>query len=68
MNRPRHILVTGATQGTGLALAEHYLRYGDVVVGCGRGESTAFSGCSRGKPRSRMSNEVWRDIWVPWRY
>ncbi len=38
MSRLRHILVTGATQGIGLALAEHYLRQGDVVVGCARGE------------------------------
>src|SRR5262245_14366622 len=39
MSRPRHILVTGATQGIGLALADHYLQHGDRVVGCGRGES-----------------------------
>jgi len=40
MNRPRHILVTGATQGIGLALVQHFLRQGDIVVGCARGNST----------------------------
>src|SRR6266498_192075 len=40
MNPPRHILVTGATQGLGLALVQHYLQQGDVVAGCARGNST----------------------------
>lgn len=39
MDRPRHILITGATQGIGLALVEHYLKQGDEVVGCARGET-----------------------------
>jgi 3-oxoacyl-[acyl-carrier protein] reductase len=35
----RHILVTGASRGLGLALATHYLEAGDVVYGCARGAS-----------------------------
>jgi len=33
----RRILITGTSRGLGLALAEHYLAQGDLVVGCARG-------------------------------
>lgn len=33
----RRVLITGATRGLGLHLAEHYLSAGDTVIGCGRG-------------------------------
>ncbi len=36
---PRHVLITGSSRGLGAALAEHYLRAGDRVVGCGRSAS-----------------------------
>jgi len=36
----RHVLITGATRGIGVALAEHCLAAGDVVVGCGRSAPT----------------------------
>jgi 3-oxoacyl-[acyl-carrier protein] reductase len=32
----RRVLITGATRGIGLMLAEHYLAQGDEVIGCGR--------------------------------
>ncbi len=35
----RHILVTGASRGLGLALARHYLEQGDTVYGCARSET-----------------------------
>jgi 3-oxoacyl-[acyl-carrier protein] reductase len=35
----RHILVTGASRGLGLALVQHYLALGDIVYGCARGEA-----------------------------
>lgn len=37
MNKPRHILISGATRGIGRALAEHFLAGGDRVIGCARG-------------------------------
>ena len=36
----RRVLVTGTTRGLGRHLAEHYLRQGDLVTGCSRGEAT----------------------------
>jgi 3-oxoacyl-[acyl-carrier protein] reductase len=33
---PRHVLITGATRGIGLALVRHCLDAGDLVMGCGR--------------------------------
>jgi 3-oxoacyl-[acyl-carrier protein] reductase len=36
----RQILVTGASRGLGLALAQHYLAQGDTVYGCARGEAS----------------------------
>jgi 3-oxoacyl-[acyl-carrier protein] reductase len=35
----RHILVTGASRGLGLALVQHYLAQGDIVYGCARSEA-----------------------------
>ena len=40
MPTPRRILITGASQGLGLSLAEHYLALGDSVFGCSRGPSS----------------------------
>jgi len=39
MSTSRHILITGASHGLGLALSKHYLEMGDRVIGCSRGES-----------------------------
>jgi 3-oxoacyl-[acyl-carrier protein] reductase len=36
----RRLVITGATRGIGLVLAEHYLAKGDEVFGCGRTPST----------------------------
>jgi 3-oxoacyl-[acyl-carrier protein] reductase len=36
----RRILISGTTAGLGKELAEHYLRQGDIVIGCGRSESS----------------------------
>jgi 3-oxoacyl-[acyl-carrier protein] reductase len=36
----RRVVITGATRGIGLNLAEHYLRQGDRVIGCGRTASS----------------------------
>jgi 3-oxoacyl-[acyl-carrier protein] reductase len=36
----RHVLITGATRGIGLALVRHCLDAGDQVMGCGRTESS----------------------------
>lgn len=36
----RRVVITGATRGIGLKLAEHYLAQGDVVIGCGRTPSS----------------------------
>lgn len=36
----RRILISGTTVGLGKELAEHYLRQGDIVIGCGRSESS----------------------------
>lgn len=35
----RRVLVSGASRGIGRALVEHFLKAGDKVVGCARGES-----------------------------
>ncbi len=35
----RRVLISGATRGLGLHLAEHYLAEGDAVIGCGRSAS-----------------------------
>jgi len=35
----RHVLVTGASRGIGAHLVRHYLRRGDVVIGCARGDA-----------------------------
>ena len=40
MSAPRVILVTGTSRGIGRALAEHYLRLGDIVCGCSRAPAT----------------------------
>ncbi len=32
----RRVIITGATRGLGMALAQHYLDLGDEVIGCGR--------------------------------
>jgi 3-oxoacyl-[acyl-carrier protein] reductase len=34
------ILITGATRGIGRSLAQHYLRRGATVIGCGRGKAS----------------------------
>jgi 3-oxoacyl-[acyl-carrier protein] reductase len=39
MSDGRHIIVTGASRGLGLALVRHYLDQGDTVYGCARGEA-----------------------------
>ena len=36
----RRILVTGASQGLGFSLVEHFLVQGDIVFGCSRGPSS----------------------------
>ena len=36
----RRVVITGATRGLGLVLAQHYLNAGDEVIGCGRTPST----------------------------
>lgn len=36
----RRIVITGATRGLGLVLAQHYLAAGDEVIGCGRTPTT----------------------------
>ena len=39
MSAGRHILVTGASRGLGLALARHFLERGDTVYGCARSDT-----------------------------
>jgi 3-oxoacyl-[acyl-carrier protein] reductase len=39
MTGGRRVLVTGASHGLGRALADHYLKAGDLVIGCARGAS-----------------------------
>jgi 3-oxoacyl-[acyl-carrier protein] reductase len=36
----RRVVITGATRGIGLELAEHFLHAGDEVIGCGRTPAT----------------------------
>jgi 3-oxoacyl-[acyl-carrier protein] reductase len=36
----RRVVITGATRGIGLMLAQHYLAKGDEVIGCGRTPAT----------------------------
>jgi 3-oxoacyl-[acyl-carrier protein] reductase len=36
----RRVVITGATRGIGLMLAQHYLGKGDEVIGCGRTPAT----------------------------
>jgi 3-oxoacyl-[acyl-carrier protein] reductase len=36
----RRVVITGATRGIGLMLAQHYLERGDEVIGCGRTPSS----------------------------
>ena len=38
----RRVVITGATRGIGLELAEHFLSAGDEVIGCGRTPTTLF--------------------------
>jgi 3-oxoacyl-[acyl-carrier protein] reductase len=38
----RRVVITGATRGIGLELAEHFLTAGDEVIGCGRTPTTLF--------------------------
>ena len=38
----RRVVITGATRGIGLVLAEHFLTAGDEVIGCGRTPTTLF--------------------------
>ncbi len=40
VTEPRVIVVTGASKGIGLHLAEHYLGHGYAVAGCSRGASS----------------------------
>ena len=36
----RVFIITGTRKGIGKELAEYYLKKGDIVVGCSRGESS----------------------------
>jgi 3-oxoacyl-[acyl-carrier protein] reductase len=38
----RRVVITGATRGLGLMLAQHFLEQGDEVIGCGRTPTTLF--------------------------
>jgi 3-oxoacyl-[acyl-carrier protein] reductase len=38
----RRVVITGATRGLGLTLAQHFLEAGDEVIGCGRTPATLF--------------------------
>lgn len=38
----RNVLITGTTRGLGKAMAEHFLKTGATVIGCGRTEKTLF--------------------------
>ncbi len=40
---PRRILITGTSRGLGRALAEHFLRQGDQVIGCSRSDVSVDS-------------------------
>jgi 3-oxoacyl-[acyl-carrier protein] reductase len=40
MNMNRRILITGASEGLGLAMAEYYLERGDSVIGCSRSDAS----------------------------
>jgi 3-oxoacyl-[acyl-carrier protein] reductase len=39
MSLPRNILITGSSRGLGKEMAEHFLKKGDIVIGCARSES-----------------------------
>lgn len=39
MIKKRRILVTGTRKGIGRSIAEYYLRKGEIVIGCSRGET-----------------------------
>lgn len=43
MKTARHIFVSGSSRGLGLALAEHFLASGDIVIGCSRSASSLAS-------------------------
>lgn len=45
MKTARQIFVSGCSRGLGLALAEHFLAAGDLVIGCSRGASLQVSDC-----------------------
>lgn len=52
---PRHIVITGVSQGLGKAMVEQFVEHGHIVSGCARNESAIDSLNSRFNPSSQFS-------------
>ena len=75
-NQPKIIVLTGATRGLGLAMAEKFIELGHTVLGCGRSREgaenlrrkfsplTACCQCGSGKPGGTVGGALALHAWV----